>query len=109
MERRSPVLIAYDGSGNARHALTQAGYFFGGGRPAIVLYVWEPVELTAARRGTSDLSATATEETATSVAAEGVQLARAAGLDAEPRGLSLATVGTANTHLSVLTKYPRGV
>lgn len=93
MEYQSPILIAYDGSENARHALAQAGDFFGGGRPTIVLYVWEPVELAAAHRGAIGLSATPTEEgayataeeAAARVAAEGVEIARAAGLDAQAR------------------------
>jgi nucleotide-binding universal stress UspA family protein len=93
MEHQSPMLIAYDGSENARHALAQAGAFFGRDRPTIVLYVWEPAELAAAHRGAAGLSATPTEEgayataeeTAALVAAEGVEIARAAGLDAQAR------------------------
>lgn len=72
MERQSPILIAYDGSENARYALARASELLDRGRPAIVLCVWEPVGATA-------------EETAASVAAEGAQLARVAGLDAEAR------------------------
>jgi len=88
MERQTPmpILIAYDGSDNARQALVQAGAFFGSSRPTIVLYVWEPVELAAAHRGAGGLNAaSSTEEAAADVAAEGVELARAAGLDAEAR------------------------
>lgn len=73
MERQSPHLIAYDGSENARYALTRASEILDRSRPAIVLYVWEPV------------GATDEETIATSVAAEGAQLAREAGLDAEAR------------------------
>lgn len=93
MEGQSPILIAYDGSDNARYALARAGEFLGGGRPTIVLHVWEPVELAAARRGVISLDETPTEqaapataeEIAARVAGEGVQLARAAGLEAEAR------------------------
>lgn len=73
MEHQSPILIAYDGSENARYALAQTSELLGRGRPTIVLYVWEPV------------GATAEEETAARVAAEGAQLVRVAGLDAEAR------------------------
>lgn len=72
MEHQSPILIAYDGSENARYALGEASELLGHGRSAIVLCVWEPVGATA-------------EETAARVAAEGAQLARVAGFDAEAR------------------------
>jgi len=72
MEHQSPILIAYDGSENARYAFGEASELLGHGRSAIVLCVWEPVGATA-------------EETAARVAAEGAQLARVAGFDAEAR------------------------
>lgn len=75
MEALSPVLIAYDGSESARHAIEQAAPFLAG-RAAIVLHAREPVEFAALNRGAIGLSATA---------AEGAALARQLGLDAEPR------------------------
>jgi nucleotide-binding universal stress UspA family protein len=37
----SPILIAYDGSDPARHALNEAAALFGS-RPVVVITVWEP-------------------------------------------------------------------
>ena len=86
-----PVLVAYDGSDHARHAVEWAGAFFPG-RPAIVLHVWEPVELAAIRRGVIGMSTTTLEreldtsaDEAARVAAEGAEIARRAGLVAEAR------------------------
>lgn len=73
MERQSPYLIAYDGSENARYALTRASEILDRSRPAIVLYVWQPV------------GATDEETIAANMAAEGAQLANEAGLDTEAR------------------------
>ena len=88
----APILVAYDGSENARHAVERAGELFPG-RAAIVLHAWEPVELAAIRRGAIGMSATATEQAidaraddeAAQVAIEGADLARRAGLAAEAR------------------------
>ncbi len=88
----APILVAYDGSENARHAVARAGDLFPG-RAAIVLHVWEPVELAAIRRGAIGLSVTLAEravdagadEEAARVATEGADLARGAGLAAEAR------------------------
>jgi nucleotide-binding universal stress UspA family protein len=92
MESQQLILIAYDGSENARYAIGRAGELFAG-RPAVVLHVREPVELAAIRRGVIGMSATGAEPEAAAsaqtlaerVAAEGAKLAREAGLDAEAR------------------------
>jgi len=88
----APILVAYDGSEHARHAVERAGELFPG-RPATVLHAWEPVELAAIRRGAIGLSATPTaqaidanaDDEAARVAIEGADLARRAGLAAEAR------------------------
>jgi nucleotide-binding universal stress UspA family protein len=88
----APILIAYDGSDNAKHAIAVAGAVLST-RPALVVAVWESVWALAYRHPTpGDLGITqdvveeidrgaraAAEETA----AEGVELARSAGLEAE--------------------------
>jgi nucleotide-binding universal stress UspA family protein len=96
MISHAPILIAYDGSENARHVIAWAGEFFAR-RPTVVLYAWEPVERVAALHAgvgsTSGLSANASVRDADAwghaaaehVAAEGAALARQAGLHAEPR------------------------
>lgn len=88
----APILVAYDGSEHARHAVGRAGELFPG-RVAIVLHAWEPVELAAMRRGAIGMSATLAEQAvdagaddeAARVATEGADLARQAGLAAEAR------------------------
>ena len=92
MTSHTPIIIGYDGSENARYAVEQAGRLFPG-RLAVVLHVWEPVELAALRHGAIGMSATLTEGSvdrtveaaAERVADEGAALARAAGLDAAPQ------------------------
>jgi EmrB/QacA subfamily drug resistance transporter len=92
--QRGPVVVGYDGSESARRAIEKAGDLFGGSR-AIVLYAWEAVELAALRRGAIGMSATASEgevdararDEAARVAAEGAELARRYGLDAEGRAV----------------------
>lgn len=95
-----PVLIAYDGSEMARAAVRRAAEFFAA-RPAVVATVWEP-GLAAVQMGLADaMSAGAIpvdpaaveavdrvqREQASSVAADGAELARSLGLAAEPQAV----------------------
>jgi nucleotide-binding universal stress UspA family protein len=91
-----PVLIAYDGSPHARAAIERAGSLLKSG-PAVVATAWTtfkeaaPAALLAlpgdvVRDSVNDLD-DAARETAEEIAAEGAELARAAGFDAEPRAL----------------------
>ncbi len=107
MERHVPLIIGYDGSESARHAITRAGLLFAG-RPAVVLYAWESLETIAAHHSVWDSAAPATlrdadavaHRAAERVAAEGAALARAAGLDAEPR-VDVSPVGAWETLVRV--------
>jgi nucleotide-binding universal stress UspA family protein len=80
-----PILICYDRSDGARHAIELAGALFPG-RKAIVLHVWSPVGLLEAAYGgltvLPDYDESALERAAREVAEEGAGLARSAGLDA---------------------------
>jgi nucleotide-binding universal stress UspA family protein len=89
----SPVLFAYDGSDHAKAAIEQAGRQLRTGRPAVVLTVWLPLQsIPFARLAViPDEVAEAMDEAARETAAEGVELANAAGFDAEP----LIEVGSA--------------
>lgn len=89
-----PILIGYDGSPNARRAIEEAGQLFGD-VPAVVATAWLSFEEAApagllalpadvVRGAVEDLDAAQREE-AERLAAEGAELARQAGLDAEPR------------------------
>ncbi|OBB24724.1 universal stress protein UspA [Mycolicibacterium peregrinum] len=87
------VLIAYDGSPDARTAITEVARLLPGAQ-AIVLYARQSLEGLAAHleghraledlRGVEEASLDASER----IALEGAERARAAGLDAEPRVLS---------------------
>jgi nucleotide-binding universal stress UspA family protein len=85
-----PLLLCYDGSHDARHAIEGAGALFGGHR-ALVLTVWRATALgSLAWSGATDSMNRFVDDDRTAaevagrVAEEGVRLARAAGLDAEP-------------------------
>lgn len=89
----APILIAFDGSDAAREAVGAAGRLFAG-RDAAVVTAWRSLEHAAglARAGLpeavadqaiANLDEVARKE-AEQLAAEGVSLAQAAGLHAEP-------------------------
>ncbi|GAA3667137.1 hypothetical protein GCM10022224_034080 [Nonomuraea antimicrobica] len=86
------ILIAYDGSDDAKTAIAFAGEMFRGAE-AVVLTVWERLAMTSARATAGFLVAldqTGAEDEALAeamreLAQRGAELARAAGLDASPR------------------------
>ncbi|MEJ7785003.1 MAG: universal stress protein [Solirubrobacteraceae bacterium] len=86
-----PLLLCYDGSADARHAIERAGALFAG-RDAIVGTVWQPTSglgsfawsgATASMVNFFELDRAAAEDGAR-VAGAGVRIAREAGLQAEP-------------------------
>jgi nucleotide-binding universal stress UspA family protein len=82
----SPVLFAYDGSDHAKAAIEQAGRQLRTGRAALVLTVWQPLESIPFAQSAviPDEVAETMGEAARETAAEGVELANAAGFDAQP-------------------------
>ena len=85
-----PVLLCFDGSDGARHAITAAGALLGGG-PAVVACAWEPLGefsrsnpwgafVSALGRPAQEMDEIAAEVTA-DIAEEGAAAARAAGFD----------------------------
>jgi nucleotide-binding universal stress UspA family protein len=93
---QGPVLFAYDGSTHARAAIERAGNVLQPG-PAVVVTAWTsfedaaPSALLALPRDVVGESVRtldeASSETAEELAAEGAELARAAGFDATSRGV----------------------
>jgi nucleotide-binding universal stress UspA family protein len=85
-----PILVAYDGSDFAKAAIKVAAAQLAPGREAIVLTVCEPLEAipflgmggAGIDQNTIDTIVADTKSGAAKVADEGVELARAAGLDA---------------------------
>jgi nucleotide-binding universal stress UspA family protein len=87
-----PLLICYDGSEDAKHAIERAGGLFAA-RPAVVVTVWQPPTAALDSFAWSGMSAGAVNfleldraaaENGCRVADEGVSLARDAGLEAQP-------------------------
>lgn len=102
------ILIGYDGSPDAKAAVQRAAQLLRG-HTVTVLTVWEPLYEVFARMpsgfgigpGMIDFGEAdkASRERAERIVAEGVKLARAAGLDAQPRTCSQKTT-TADAILS---------
>jgi nucleotide-binding universal stress UspA family protein len=95
-----PVLIAYDGSDQAKGAIAEAGRVLGQGRRAVVLTVREWIEsyefaglggATTLDPATVSAMQDAAQNEATVIAEEGAALARDAGFLAEPRVEASAT------------------
>lgn len=94
---RMPVLFAYDGSAYAKAAIERAGALLQHG-PAVIATAWTTFEGAAPAallalpgdmvRDGAQMLDNAGRETAEDLAAEGAELARAAGFDAEPRAVS---------------------
>jgi nucleotide-binding universal stress UspA family protein len=94
----APILICYDGSSGSRHAIEHAAALFPGAH-AIVLNLWEfPLALPPySLEGGEDAQRSVAERTAT----EGCELARRAGLEAEPVSECGSLDGTWQTILSL--------
>ncbi len=106
-----PLLLCYDGSEDAKHAIESAGKLFAG-RHALVVNVRRPIPAldTVAQLGATAGMVNvvevqrATAETNGHVADEGVRIAQQAGLDAEPvavrstRSVWETIVGVADRH-----------
>jgi nucleotide-binding universal stress UspA family protein len=94
------ILLCYDGSPDARAALDRAGELFHG-QPATILTVWEPFIDVLARTPAgfglapgmvdNETIDEATRDGARDTAEEGAELARAAGLNAQPRICALVS------------------
>lgn len=93
---QGPVLLAYDASAHAKAAIERAGAVLQHG-PAVVATAWTSFEDAAPAallampgdmvRESAQALDEAGRETAEELAAEGAELARAAGFDAEPRAV----------------------
>jgi len=96
-DRIRPLLLCYDGSACAEHAIGVAGELVEDGRLATVLHVWESVVLvtagyplegfpTAIQPAATELDALSAQR-ADELAAKGAELARHAGFAAEGRAV----------------------
>jgi nucleotide-binding universal stress UspA family protein len=86
-----PLLLCYDGSDDAKHAIQRAAELFHG-RHALVVTVWQPIVLGGLGWAAASAGSTpsfveldrATAELAGRVAGEGARIADETGLEAEP-------------------------
>jgi nucleotide-binding universal stress UspA family protein len=86
-----PLLLCYDGSADAVHAIEHAGALFAG-RRALVVTVWERLASFDAGAWLDEIGSSTADthyrdrqaEHAAGVAADGVRVAQQAGLEAEP-------------------------
>jgi nucleotide-binding universal stress UspA family protein len=90
MTQQETIVLAYDGSEDARHAISIAAGLLGL-RRADVVHIWEPIASAAARSAIyADAGSGAPEElareerAASNIACEGARVARDAGFDARP-------------------------
>ncbi len=90
---RRPLVLCYDGSEDARHAIAEAGALLGPGK-AVVLHLWKPPSALFTHgklvepphplaEAVAEFDAEAGKEAAR-VAEEGAKLAREAGFEPEP-------------------------
>jgi nucleotide-binding universal stress UspA family protein len=92
------ILVCYDGSDRAAHAITVAGQLFPGAT-ATILHIWEPVEHIVARYAVLtpylgeeiDSADEGVEKQSTTVAQAGAKLAQDAGLNATAHSESVTT------------------
>jgi nucleotide-binding universal stress UspA family protein len=106
-----PLLLCYDGSDDATHAIERAGALFPG-RHALVVTVWQPPSHRGglARSGASSSVDTFVEvdrsvaEHAGRVANAGVRIANEAGLDAGPAAVE-ATGAVSTTILEIADRH----
>lgn len=104
MTQNQTIVVAYDGSEEARHAIGAAARLLGPRRVDVV-HVWEPVASAAARsaiyadagNGVLD-DLTREERTAEDTADEGARIARDAGFDARP--VAVETLGPVGAGLT---------
>jgi nucleotide-binding universal stress UspA family protein len=102
------ILIAYDGSEGARHAIETAAALLPGHR-AIVFHAWSPVAVIVAGYGgmvaLPPYDDDVLQVEATKVAAEGCKLAGDAGLKAQPEIAEVTYQGTWHAILDVADQY----
>jgi nucleotide-binding universal stress UspA family protein len=107
-----PVLLCYDGSTGARHAIETAGALFPG-RAAIVLHVWSPISTIAAAYAGAVSLPTYDDDilrrAAQTLAEEGARIATDAGLVARPEACETTHQGAPHTILDAAERHNAGL
>ena len=104
-----PLLLCYDASPGARHAIEQTGDLFPG-HEAVVLHVWSPIALLLSKYGGVMAAPPVFDdqeirEAATQVAEQGAAAARAAGLVATSDITETSYEGIAHEILAVADRH----
>jgi len=103
-----PILIGYDGSPGAVHAIETAGAMFPG-RKAVVLHVWSPVALIVSRYGGMATMPTYDDselrEAAMELAQRGARAATEAGLAATAEAAETTYAGTTHDILAAADRH----
>jgi nucleotide-binding universal stress UspA family protein len=89
-----PVVFAYDGSDLAKHAIAEAGRLLSGG-DAVILTVWQPFDVGFLPAGGLEFDAAQiadVRDAAAKTAAEGAELAEAAGFSAKSAELEISPI-----------------
>jgi nucleotide-binding universal stress UspA family protein len=105
-----PVLLAYDGSPLAELAIEQAGRQLAPGREALVVCVWQPVDVGFVPTGGTHLNAAAATEVrqaAQETAAHGAALAEKAGF--RPQSIAIKAAPTWKGILEVAAEHEAGL
>jgi nucleotide-binding universal stress UspA family protein len=102
----APLLICYDRSSGARHAIEYAAALLPG-KQAVILYIWSfPLELAMYGLGNvASYGDDSQRKLAAEVAEEGCEVAREAGLVARPVATSGNLEGTCRTILRVADEH----
>jgi nucleotide-binding universal stress UspA family protein len=98
-----PIVIAYDGSTLAKHAIDEAGRLLAPGRDAIVLTVWQPFDLGFIPSGEARLDAEDSAQVklaAKRTAADGAALAEAAGFQSSSATIEVSPTWKAITEFA---------
>jgi nucleotide-binding universal stress UspA family protein len=106
----APVLICYDRSAGARHAIELAGTLFSG-RRALILNTWSfPLEMGVYGLGNvTAYSEGSQSKLSAETAAEGCEIAREAGFEASPLTASGSIEGTSRTILRIADEHDASV
>jgi nucleotide-binding universal stress UspA family protein len=89
MRSDGPLLLCYDGSEDAKHAIERAGALLAD-RPALVVTVWEPTASLDSFAWSGASAGAANFVELDRAADEGVRIAKEAGLEAEPVAIKAA-------------------
>jgi nucleotide-binding universal stress UspA family protein len=103
-----PILLCYDCTDSARHAIKVAGALFHG-RAAVVLYIYNPATIMSTMPEGTTCTDQTLREGALKLVDEGVRIATEAGFDAVPEAAVSSHQGTDRAILDAAAQYNAGL